>query len=105
MSRPPGQAASAARRAPLGSELIPRHVLLQIVQAAVLIEPVGVGAVLDLLRLVVGQRPRRILLDDLIELGRADARELAAHRARSEREELLLLGHAVELPASEPADV
>src|SRR6266571_5123503 len=104
-STPPGHTARTARRTSLGLELIARHELADVVRAAILVEPVRVGAVVDLLRLVVGEGARRILLDDLVELGLAGRRELPAHRPRREREELGLLGHAVELAAREPAGV
>src|SRR5258706_269508 len=104
-STPPGHAARTARKASLGLELIARHELADGVQAAILVEPVGVGTVVDLLRLIVRERAGRVLLDDLVELGGARVRELPARGARCEGEELVLLGHAVDLTARDPARV
>ena len=60
---------------------------------------------MDLLGLNVRERAGRVLLDDLVELGGARVRELPAHGARCEGEELVLLGHSVDLAAREPAGV
>src|SRR6266568_2523964 len=104
-STPPGHTARTARRTSLGLELIARHELADVVRAAILVEPVRVGAVVDLLRLVVGQRARRILLDDLVELRDARVRELPAHGAGGESEQLVLLRDAVDLATGEPPGV
>src|SRR5438132_8696079 len=104
-STPPGHAARTARNASLGLELIARHELPDVVQATILVEPVPVRAVMDLLRLIVRERAGRVFLDDLVELGGARARELPARGARCEGEELVLLGHAVDLTAREPARI
>src|SRR5258706_9609266 len=104
-STPPGHAARTARKASLGLELIARHELPDGVQAAILVEPVGVGAVVDLLRLIVRERAGRVFLDDLVELGGAPVRELAAHGPGGEGEQLVLLRHAVDLAARDPASV
>src|SRR5438128_1563435 len=104
-STPPGHAASTARNASLGLELIARHELPDVVRAAILVEPVRVRAVVDLLRLIIGERARRVLLGDLVELGGAPVRELAAHGTGCEGEQLVLLRHAVDLAPREPARV
>src|SRR3981081_1265001 len=91
MSTPPGQRPRTARNRSLGLELIARHELLDVVRAALPVEPVRVGAVMDLRLLNVRERPRGVLLGDLVELRLARVRELAAHRAHREREQLALL--------------
>src|SRR5258708_19747109 len=101
-STPPGHAARTARKASLGLELIARHELPDVVRAAIPVEPVRVGAVVDLLRLIVRERARRVLLDDLVELGGARVRELPPPPPPSEGEDPVPLGHPVNLPPPHP---
>src|SRR5687768_13668139 len=106
-STPPGNRARSASSAPgrSGVELVPGHQLLDAVCFLLLLEPVRVGAVLDLRLLLVLERARGILLEDLVPDGVGVVAVLRCPIAHVEGEDLVLEIDLREHPARIPTQL
>src|SRR6266508_1235375 len=104
-STPPGKRARSCSRAPGRSavELVSGHQLLDAVRLLLLVEPVRVRVVRDLLLLVVVERARGILLEDLVPDRVAPVAVLDRTQADVKHEDLVLdvdlCQHAARVPA------
>src|SRR6266542_5538441 len=106
-STPPGKRTRSCSSAPGRSavELVPGHQLLDAVRLFLLLEPVRVGVVLDLGLLVVVERARRILLEDLVPDGIGAIAVLDRAQPYVEGEDLVLEVDLREHAACVPAEL